>query len=251
MHPPGLRLTGRLDLVPGEGGGPPLPPLTLSAPAGRWTCLLGPSGVGKSTLLRLLAGLPTGVGFAGEASDDAGRPLDGRVSWMAQSDLLLPWLSVSENVVLGARLRRERPDRARAREMIEAVGLGPHAAKTPSELSGGMRQRAALARLLMEDRPVALLDEPFGALDVRTRAEMQALAFRALAGRTVLLVTHDAHEAARLGHRILLLTESGLVEAEPPAGEPIRDPAGAEVLAAQASLTRRLLSRDPVAEARA
>jgi len=239
--PPGLRLTGRLDLAPAEG--PALPPLSLTAPAGRWTCLLGPSGVGKSTVLRLLAGLPTGVRFDGEAGDLEGRDLSGRVAWMAQSDLLLPWLSVAENVTLGARLRRQRPDRARAREMIEAVGLGPHASKTPSELSGGMRQRAALARLLMEDRPVALLDEPFGALDVRTRAEMQALAFRVLAGRTVLLVTHDAHEAARLGHHILLLTEQGLAEVEPPAGEPIRDPAGAAVLDAQARLTRRLLGQ--------
>ncbi len=233
---PALRVTGSLRF----GGAWLFEGLDLEVPAGRWTCLLGPSGVGKSTVLRLLAGLEARAEFRGRAGDADGRPLEGRAAWMAQSDLLLPWLDVTENVMLGARLRRERPDRARAARLIEAVGLGEHAGKTPRELSGGMRQRVALARLLMEDRAVALLDEPFGALDVRTRAEMQELAFRALEGRTVLLVTHDAHEAARLGHGIVVMTEAGVREVEPPEGAPIRDAVGAGTLEGQARLTRLL-----------
>jgi putative hydroxymethylpyrimidine transport system ATP-binding protein len=108
-------------------------------------------------------------------------------------------------------------------------------------LSGGMRQRAALARLLMEDRPVALLDEPFAALDLRLRLEMQDLAHRVLAGRTVVLVTHDAHEAARLGDRVLLMTEAGARELPPPEGVAPRAPDAPETLRAQAALTRALI----------
>ncbi|MFO7855311.1 MAG: ATP-binding cassette domain-containing protein, partial [Paracoccaceae bacterium] len=123
--------------------------LDFEAPAGRWTCLLGPSGVGKSTVLRLLAGLETGGRLEGRLGASDGRPLAGRVAWMAQSDLLLPWLDVRENVTLGARLRGERPDGARAERLIGEVGLEEHAGKTRRELSGGMRQREDLARLLM------------------------------------------------------------------------------------------------------
>jgi putative hydroxymethylpyrimidine transport system ATP-binding protein len=96
--------------------------------------------------------------------------------------------------------------------LIEAVGLADRAHHRPDSLSGGQRQRAALARTLFEDRPLVLLDEPFSALDARTRAQMQDLSARLLADRTVLLVTHDPAEAARLGDRILLLREDGLTE---------------------------------------
>jgi len=233
---PGLILEGGFAF-----GGRRLFSLDFEAPAGRWTCLLGPSGVGKSTLLRLLAGLETGGLFEGRLGASDGRPLAGRVAWMAQSDLLLPWLDVTGNVTLGARLRGERPDLARARRLIGEVGLSAHAAKTPRELSGGMRQRAALARLLMEDRPVALLDEPFAALDLRLRLEMQDLAHRVLAGRTAVLVTHDAHEAARLGDRVLLMTETGARELPPPAGAAPRAADAPETLRAQAELTRALV----------
>lgn len=239
---PALRLEGDLAF-----GGHPPQRVSLAAEAGRWTCLLGPSGVGKSTLLRLFAGLEIGGRFAGRAEADDGAPLAPRAAWMAQSDLLLPWLTLRENVVLGARLRGESPDFARADRLIAETGLEAHAAKPPGELSGGQRQRAALARLLMEDRPLALLDEPFAALDLRTRAEMQELAFRALSGRTVVLVTHDAHEAARLGHRILLMTEAGVAPFDPPGGDPVRPADGAAVLEAQARLTRAL--RAPAAPA--
>lgn len=211
-------------------------PLAVELAGGAWTCLLGPSGVGKSTVLRLIAGLPTGVAFDGTIGADDGRPLAGRVGYMAQSDLLLPWLDVLGNVVLGARLRHEPPDRARAEALVARVGLEARARAWPRTLSGGERQRVALARTLMEDRPVVLLDEPFSALDAGTRADMQETAAELLAGRTVLLVTHDPAEAARLGRRILVMTASGVTAAEPPPRAPIRPYDDAGTLACQARL---------------
>ncbi|TPE51073.1 ABC transporter ATP-binding protein [Amaricoccus solimangrovi] len=211
-------------------------PLDVILAPGEWTCLLGPSGVGKSTVLRLIAGLPTGADFAGTVAASDGAPLAGRVAFMAQSDLLFPWLDVTGNVVLGARLRGAKPDLARAAALIDRVGLGAHAHKHPRRLSGGERQRVALARTLMEDRPVILLDEPFSALDAKTRAEMQELAAELLAGRTVLLVTHDPGEAARLGHAILVMTREGVSPAETPPAPPIRPVDDPATLAAQGRL---------------
>lgn len=232
MKAPGVRLRGSaaVDAVPLFG------PLEIGLAPGEWTCLLGPSGAGKSTILRLIADLPTGVDFRGEIAADDGLPLDGRVGYMAQSDLLLPWLDTLGNVLLGARLRRERPDVTRATALIERVGLGHRTTRRPGTLSGGERQRAALARTLMEDRPVVLLDEPFSALDAGTRAEMQETAAELLAGRTVLLVTHDPGEAARLGHRILVMASDGIVAAAPPPGPPIRPYNDPDTLACQGRL---------------
>ncbi|SFO91577.1 putative hydroxymethylpyrimidine transport system ATP-binding protein [Tranquillimonas alkanivorans] len=237
MTPPALHLSG----IARIGGMRIFGPLTLEAPAGRWTCLLGPSGVGKSTALRLLAGLGDEVAFEGGAQAADGLPLTDRVALMAQSDLLMPWLDVLGNVTLGARLRGQRADEARAREVLARVGLTEHAEKKPHALSGGQRQRAALARTLMEDRPVVLLDEPFSALDARTRARMQDLAAELLEGRTVLHVTHDAAEAARLGHRILLMTDAGLQDVTPPEAAPPRPYDAPETLSFQGRLLRLLM----------
>lgn len=209
-------------------------PVTVEAQAGRWTCLLGPSGVGKSTVLHCLAGLTQGLMV--EADVEAG----GAVALMAQADGLLPWLSVLENVMLGARLRRVRADRDRAMALLGRVGLEGLSDRRPGQLSGGQRQRAALARTLYEDRSVVLLDEPFSALDVATRARMQELAAAELSGRTVLHVTHDPGEAARLGQRILILTRGGVEAIEQ--AEPIpRAPDAAGTLALTGRLTRWLL----------
>lgn len=214
--------------------------LALTLDAGRWTCLLGPSGVGKSTVLRLVADLPTGARFDGAITAGDGLSLAGRVAYMTQSDLLFPWLDVLGNVLLGARLRGEPADHDRARALVAGVGLQPHIHKRPRTLSGGERQRVALARTLMEDRPVILLDEPFSALDARTRAEMQELAAELLAGRTVLLVTHDPAEAARLGHAIHIMSPTGALAAPVPPGAPVRPADDPEMLACQARLLARL-----------
>jgi putative hydroxymethylpyrimidine transport system ATP-binding protein len=204
------------------------------------TCLLGPSGVGKSTLLRVMAGLERPAAGSIRAGD--GGPIAGRLAWMGQRDGLLPWLSVRDNVTLGARLRGQRRDLGRACALLRAVALEDRAGERPAVLSGGQRQRVALARTLMEDRPLVLMDEPFSALDAITRARLQELAARLLGGRTVLLVTHDPLEALRLGHRIHVM--AGLpARIEPaivPAGTPPRDLADPHLLALQAELLRRL-----------
>lgn len=232
----GIRLHGRASIA----GAPLFGPLDLTLDPGCWTCLLGPSGVGKSTILRLIAGLSTGAVFDGTITADGGPPDPAGLAYMAQEDLLLPWRSVLGNVMLGAELRGQRADKARAEALLDRVGLADHAAKRPAALSGGQRQRVALARTLMEDRPVVLLDEPFSALDARTRADMQDLSFDLLKDRTVLLVTHDPAEAARLGHRIFLLEAHGLSQMPTPPGAPLRAVDDPQVLAAQAALLQHL-----------
>ncbi len=218
--------------------------LSLTLEAGQWTCLLGPSGVGKSTLLKLLAGLPSGGEFSGDIGASDAQPIGSRIAYMAQSDLLYPWLTVYGNVVLGQNLRGEIEDGERANELIRQVGLQAHRDKRPHQLSGGMRQRAALARTLMEDTPLVLLDEPFSALDTRTRREMQELAFRLLQDKTVLLVTHDAAEALRLAQTLLVMTESGLEVQDIDAGEPLRQITDDRIVASQSRLLIRLNQAD-------
>ena len=180
--------------------------LALDISGSAWTVLLGPSGVGKTTLLRLIAGLETGA--SGEVESDDGAALDRRISYMAQQDLLLPWLSVRENATLGARLRGSVSDEriAEADELLARAGLTAAANLLPAACSGGMRQRAALVRTLMENRPIILMDEPFSALDAITRLQLQDIAADLLADRTVLLVTHDPLEALRLGYRIHVMS---------------------------------------------
>ena len=233
MSAPAVTLAGTARF----GGAPLFEDVRLELAAGGWTCLLGPSGCGKSTILRLIAGLDTGAAFDGRIAASDGGALAGRVAYMAQDDLLLPWLDVTGNVGLGARLRGEAVDRPRAEALVERLGLAEHAHKRPGQLSGGQRQRVALARTLMEERAIVLLDEPFSALDARTRVDMQDLAAETLAGRTVLLVTHDPAEAARMGDRVTLMEGGGLHAVpvpEVPAIRPVTDPAtlrfGAELM---------------------
>lgn len=216
--------------------------LALDMPAGQWSCLLGPSGIGKSTIARLIAGLPGPYRLHGTLAAGDGLPLTGRVAMMAQDAQLLPWADLVQNVTIGARLRGTRPDTARARALLAAVGLAGLEARRPAELSGGQGQRVALARTLIEDCPVLVMDEPFSALDTVTRLAMQGLAARVLAGRTVILITHDPLEAIRLADRAWLLGPDGAEPLTLPDTPPPRDWRAPGTLAAQASLLARLHS---------
>lgn len=233
---PALRISGSAHLPDGVL----FESLDLELSPGQWTCLLGPSGVGKSTILRLVAGLDTQAVFQGKISADMSSGIPENVAYMAQEDLLLPWASVRENIALGARLRGQKVDDALLTGLLESVGLTAMADRKPHTLSGGQRQRAALARTLMEDKPLVLLDEPFSALDARTRSEMQDLSVTLLKGRTVLLVTHDPGEAARLAHKIVVMSERGLTEIAPPPGDVPRAVDDPAMLAAQGQLMSRL-----------
>jgi len=199
----GVRFTGR------GGAIDALADCTLEVPAGSFTVIIGPNGCGKSTLLRVIAGLlpPTsGSVSVGGAQPRAG---DGRVALAFQQPRLVPWRSTLENVALPLELAGVAPDerRRRAHESLERVGLGAAAALRPREISGGMAQRAALARALITDPGVLLLDEPFSALDALTRetfdGELQRLWLESR--RTVILVTHSVAEAVTLADRIVVM----------------------------------------------
>ncbi len=173
------------------------------------TCLLGPSGCGKSTILKLVSGDPS-LSYTGTINCEGKKTASGRTAWMAQQDLLLPWLDVLANVLLGAKLRGEvsRELEDKGRKLLAHAGLGTSVHAYPATLSGGMRQRVALLRTLMENRSILLMDEPFSALDALTRIRLQNLSAQLTVGATVLLVTHDPLEALRMANRILVLEGS-------------------------------------------
>ncbi|RTE66712.1 ABC transporter ATP-binding protein [Amphritea opalescens] len=186
--------------------------LHLTIPAQAWTCILGRSGCGKSSLLRYLAHLlDDKAEWRGELSTQPLCDLKGQIAYMAQQDLLMPWLSVLDNVLLSTRLGAniQTGDRAalkiKAQELLQQVGLADQAHCLPQQLSGGMRQRVALARTLMQDKSIVLMDEPFSALDAVTRYRLQDLAYRLLKDKTVVLITHDPQEAIRLADRLYIM----------------------------------------------
>ena len=210
--------------------------ISLDVAPGEFVCLVGASGCGKTTLLNLVAGLDRPsvgtVEVSSDAADGSGAPTakapvrqsGGTASAMLfQDSALFPWLTVAANVELPLRLRSvgKTERRAVADDLLDRVHLGGFGSKRPHELSGGMRQRAALARALAQDAGLLLMDEPFGALDAITRDllhdELESLWMDR--GFTVLFVTHNVREAARLGDRIVLLTSRpGRVAASFPVG---------------------------------
>ncbi|MCP2031389.1 sulfonate transport system ATP-binding protein [Okibacterium sp. HSC-33S16] len=206
----GVSLAGVGRDFPGERGAQRrvLRDISLEVRAGEVLAILGTSGCGKSTLLRIAGGLDSAT--AGSVLID-GSPVsrfDARTAVGFQEPRLLPWRSVTDNVALGLPRGTPKADgAARVAELIDLVGLGAFAGHRPREISGGMAQRASLARALARNPGVLLLDEPFGALDALTRLKMQDLLLdvHAAAPTTVLLVTHDVDEALQLADRIILL----------------------------------------------
>ena len=178
--------------------------------AGRWTSILGPSGVGKSSLLRLIAGLVDSKksSLQGSVSYTTGQSLQGDIALMPQQDALMPWLSVLDNVLLPTKLCgiKVKNYQQRAIHLLEQVGLGAMAARMPDMLSGGQRQRVSLARALLLDKPIVLLDEPFSALDAITRHQLQNQFVQLLDDKTVLMVTHDPVEALRVSDTVLVMS---------------------------------------------
>lgn len=187
-----------------------LAPTDLHFVAGQMTALVGPSGCGKSTLLRMVAGLETPS--AGTITLDGASPQDlqsqGALAMAFQDASLLPWRSVRGNVALALTLARQPADRAAVDAMIARVGLAGFEGARPAELSGGMRQRAAIARCLVTKPRVLLLDEPFGAVDELTRARLnQDLPPLWQTGATTtLMVTHSIREAVVLADRVIVLS---------------------------------------------
>lgn len=183
--------------------------LNLTIAANKWTCLVGKSGCGKSTLIKFLAGLLNeSTQWQGQLTISDNQPLTGRVAYMAQQDLLLPWLTVLDNVCISSNFGHHDsiPNlKQRAMTLLEQVGLADKHQLLPQQLSGGMRQRVALARTLLQDQPIVLMDEPFSALDAVTRYRLQDLFVNLLKHKTVVLITHDPQEAIRLSDQLYIL----------------------------------------------
>jgi ABC-type nitrate/sulfonate/bicarbonate transport system ATPase subunit len=216
--------------------------MTVHAAEHELLAIVGPSGCGKTTLLELICGLQ--------------RPDSGTVeclpaALMPQRDLLLPWLTALDNAALALRIGHEPRARARTRAaaLFEELGLAGFEQARPHELSGGMRQRVAFVRTLLSGKPLLCLDEPFGALDAITRAEMQTWLTDALARepRTVVLVTHDVEEAVVLADRVAVVSaRPGRVVRELEVGlAPPRSRTDPEVLALREQALRALADSRP------
>ncbi|MFI2858221.1 ABC transporter ATP-binding protein [Paenibacillus sp. JSM ZJ436] len=182
----------------------------LSIEAGRFVSIIGPSGCGKSTLFNIIAGLmPPSTGrVLADGENIVGKT--GYVGYMLQKDMLLPWRTILDNIILGMEVRGVPHQEAvqRALPLMEKYGLKGFDKHYPKELSGGMKQRAALLRTLLYDRDIILLDEPFGALDAQTRLTMQNWLLQIWEdfGKTVLFVTHDIDEAIYLSDDIYVFS---------------------------------------------
>ncbi len=209
--PPFLEIHKVHAVFPGPNGNfSALEDVSLTVRQGEFVCLIGPSGCGKSTLLRIIAGLLTPtegeIRLEGAPLTEPGR----RVGLVFQQPTLLPWRTVADNVALPLELgdMAEPERKEKIRELLHTVGLKGFEAEYPHNLSGGMAQRAAIARAMAQNPEILLLDEPFGSLDALTRERMGVELLRIWQAyqRTVVMVTHSVEEAALLADRVVVLT---------------------------------------------
>lgn len=189
---------------------PAVEDVSLEISDGEFISIVGPSGCGKSTLLSIIAGLELPSG--GRVLID-GEPISGpspKMGYMLQKDHLFPWRTIWENVILGLEIRGEKYSCRlnHVRELLRRYGLSEFASKTPSQLSGGMRQRCALIRTLAADPSILLLDEPFSALDYQTRLSVSDDINKIIRseGKTAILVTHDISESISMSDRVVVLS---------------------------------------------
>jgi ABC-type nitrate/sulfonate/bicarbonate transport system ATPase subunit len=211
LHPETLTVRGVTKrFAVGDDEVEALAPVDLTIAQGEFVCLIGASGCGKSTLLRIIAGFEEPS--TGEASID-GKAITGPGSdrgMVFQDYALFPWMTVRENVSFGPRQRQLPRDQIEKTtdEFVKMVGLTPFADRYPSQLSGGMKQRVAIARVLANNANILLMDEPFGALDALTREQLQheLLQIWTRTGVTTIFVTHSVEEAVLLADRVLVMS---------------------------------------------
>jgi NitT/TauT family transport system ATP-binding protein len=184
--------------------------LTINIQAGEFVAIVGPTGCGKSTTLSLISGLEPPSSGEVIVQGRPVREIPSGIGYMFQTDAIMPWKSVLDNVAAGPRFRgvAKSDARAQAADWVSRVGLGGFEAYYPHQLSGGMRKRVSLAQTLVNEPKIILMDEPFSALDVQTRALMQDELLRLWAGTgaAVVFVTHDLEEAIALADRVIVLT---------------------------------------------
>jgi NitT/TauT family transport system ATP-binding protein len=230
-----------------DGGVVALEEIDLTVSPGEFVCLLGPSGCGKSTLLNAIAGfaLPTeGTIFVG--GREVKEPGPDR-AMVFQEYALFPWMTVADNVAFGLEMRNEPRAviASRVDELLATLSLTEFRGRFPKDLSGGMRQRVAIARVLALDAPTLLMDEPFGALDALTRRTLQDELIRIWSAlkKTIVFVTHGIEESIYLADRIVVMTyRPGRVKAIVPVSMPRpRDPASAEFNALKRDVTRMVM----------
>ncbi|RDW18744.1 spermidine/putrescine ABC transporter ATP-binding protein [Oceanobacillus arenosus] len=183
--------------------------ISLSVKEGEFISLLGPSGCGKSTILSIIAGIMKQTAGDVYLQHKSISNTDLSIGYMLQQDYLFPWKTIIDNILLGPRIQNQHTDetRARALELLEVVGLPNVAEKYPSALSGGMRQRVALVRTLINDPKLLLLDEPFSALDYQTKLKLENLVAKLFKNyhKTAVLVTHDIGEAIAMSDRVFIM----------------------------------------------
>lgn len=184
--------------------------INLSIEKGEFVSFIGPSGCGKTTLLSIIAGLfPPTFGSVKIESKSVSQHME-TIGYMLQQDYLFPWKTIEENITLGLKIlnKNSKVDKTIATKLLQDVGLPSVEKKYPRELSGGMRQRVALARTLAVDPKILLLDEPFSALDYQSKLKLEDLVFEMLKsyGKTAILVTHDIGEAIAMSDRIFLFS---------------------------------------------